>query len=209
MERNVTLIQHPLVGSLLARLRSTETRSGAFRRHLHEISRLMAFELTRDLETRPIEIVTPMGKTEGVELIRPLVLVPILRAGLGMLNGIIDITPDAQVGHIGMARDEETHLPDSYYCKMPPDLDGADVLLIDPMLATGSSSAAAATQLKAQGARHLRFLCLVACPEGIAHFEEQHPDVPIYTAAIDEKLDENAYIVPGLGDAGDRYFGTL
>ena len=209
MEADVTVIKHPLVGALLARIRAASTGKGAFRRHLHEISRLMAFEVTRGLEARATEVQTPLAVAQGVELVRPLVLVPILRAGLGMLNGIIDITPNALVGHIGMARDEDTHRPESYYCNLPPGISEADVLLIDPMLATGHSSAAATTQLKTHGARRLRFLCLVSCPEGIDHFSTVHGDVPIYTAAIDERLDENAYIVPGLGDAGDRYFGTL
>jgi uracil phosphoribosyltransferase len=168
----------------------------------------MAFELTRGLDSRPKQVQTPLATAEGLELVRPLLLVPILRAGLGMLNGIIDITPDALVGHIGMARDEETHRPVTYYCNLPAETAEADVLLIDPMLATGNSSAAAASKLKEEGAKHVRFLCLVCCPEGIAHFSAEHPDIPIYTAAIDERLDENAYIVPGLGDAGDRYFGT-
>lgn len=169
----------------------------------------MAFEATRGLGVRPVEVETPLAIAQGTELIRPVVLVPILRAGLGMLNGIVDILPDAQVGHIGMARDESTHRPETYYCNLPNDIAGADVLLIDPMLATGHSSAAAASHLKDCGAKHLRFVCLVACPEGVAHFNDQHPDIPIVTASIDTKLDENAYIVPGLGDAGDRYFGTL
>ncbi len=209
MQQDVTVIEHPLVSTLLSRLRARDTTPGSFRRHLHEISRLIAFEATRGLGTRKIEVETPVATADGTELLRPVVLVPILRAGLGMLNGIVDILPDAQVGHIGMARNEDTHLPETYYCNLPTDIATADVLLIDPMLATGHSSAAAADQLKARGAKNLRFVCLVTCPEGVAHFSERHPDIPIVTAAIDERLDENAYIVPGLGDAGDRYFGTL
>lgn len=209
MQHGVTVIEHPLVSTLLSRLRARDTSPGSFRRHLHEISRLIAFEATRGLGTREVEVQTPMATTGGTELLRPVVLVPILRAGLGMLNGIVDILPDAQVGHIGMARDEDTHLPDTYYCKLPDDIANAEVLLIDPMLATGHTSAAAASFLKERGATRLRFICLVTCPEGIAHFTGQHPDIPIVTAAIDERLDDNAYIIPGLGDAGDRYFGTL
>ncbi len=208
MQAGVTVIDHPLVKSLLSRLRAADTSPGSFRRHLHEISRLMTFEATRGLGSREVQVQTPLSEATGAELVRPVVLVPILRAGLGMLNGILDILPDAQVGHIGMARDESTHRPATYYCNVPADIGAADVLLIDPMLATGHSSAGAAARLKEQGAKNLRFVCLVACPEGIAHFTGEHPDIPVVTAAIDDRLDENAYIVPGLGDAGDRYFGT-
>ena len=208
MNADLTVVQHPLVGSLLARLRNADTSIAAFRRHLHEISKLMAFEVTRSLSTRAIEVQTPLAVARGIELERPVVLVPILRAGLGMLDGILDIVPDAIIGHIGMARDEDTRRPESYYCNLPSGIGDAEVLLIDPMLATGHSAAAAADQLKSEGARRVRFMNLVACPEGIAHFADEHPDVPIYTAAIDKGLDDQAFIVPGLGDAGDRYFGT-
>ena len=208
MQSDVTVIDHPLIASLLSRLRDTATGPGEFRSLLNDIARLMTFEVTRDLDSEPLAIETPLGPTIGSQLARPVVLVPILRAGLGMLNGFVDALPDARVGHIGMARDEETHQPESYYCKLPADIGGTDTILIDPMLATGNSSAAAAAELKSQGATRIRFVSIVSCPEGIGHFSETHPDIPIFTAAIDEGLDENAYIVPGLGDAGDRYFGT-
>ncbi len=209
MAAALTVIDHPLIGALLTRLRTEDAGQGAFRRHLHEISRLMAFEVTRDLATREVAIRTPLAEARGTELLRPLVLVPILRAGLGMLTGITDVVSDALVGHIGMARDPDTHRPFSYYCNLPARVREADVLLIDPMLATGHSAAEAAAKLKAEGAERLRFVNLVSCPEGIAHFTSAHPDIPVFTAAIDERLDDRAYIVPGLGDAGDRYFGTI
>lgn len=168
----------------------------------------MCFEVCRDLETVEATVQTPLVKTTGYQLARPVVLVPILRAGVGMLQGFIEILSEASIGNIGMYRDEETLEPKSYYSKMPQNLEEAEVILIDPMLATGCSSAEAVTQLKQAGAKNLRFVCLIASPEGVAAFNEAHPDVTIYTAAVDEKLDENAYILPGLGDAGDRYFGT-
>ena len=209
MQRDVTDIDHPLVDSLLTKLRDADTRPAAFRRTLRRIAQLMAFELTRDLETAPLAIRTPLVETMGRQLAHPVALVPILRAGLGMLDGFLEILPDAKVGHIGMARDEQTHRPESYYCKLPADIADSEVFLIDPMLATGRSGAAAASQLKQHGASRLRFVNLVASPEGVAYFHGEHPEIPIYTAAIDERLDRNAYILPGLGDAGDRYFGTL
>ncbi len=208
MPYDVTVIEHPLIDALLTQIRRAETKSGTFRRNLHTISRLMSFEVTRDLPCRDIEVTTPLATTQGSELIRDVVMIPILRAGTGMLNGIIDILPEAKIGHIGMVRDETTCLPRNYYCNLPEGIDDSDVLLIDPMLATGHSSAAAAAQLKAHGAKNIRFVCLVACPEGIKYFCEEHPDIPVYTAAIDKELDENSYIIPGLGDAGDRYFDT-
>jgi uracil phosphoribosyltransferase len=168
----------------------------------------MCFEVCRDLEINEYRIATPIVKTAGYELARPVVLVPILRAGVGMLQGFVEILSEASIGNIGMYRDEETLEPKSYYSKMPQSISESDVILIDPMLATGCSSAEAASQLKKAGATRIRFVCLIAAPEGVKAFNEAHPDIPIYTASVDEKLDENAYIVPGLGDAGDRYFGT-
>ncbi len=204
----VTLIEHPLIRVRLSRLREKTTPSPEFRERLHEIAQLMVYEVTRGFETRPIQIETPICETTGHEPARPIVLVPILRAGLGMLTGVLAILPEASIGHIGMARDERTHLPEKYYLNVPPGIGDADVLLIDPMLATGQSAAAAVAQLKSEGATRIHFICLVSCPDGIAHLTSAHPDVAIYTAAIDEELDARAYIVPGLGDAGDRYFGT-
>ncbi len=205
---NLTVVNHPLIQVRLSKLRAESTGLADFRRNLQEIAQLMTFEVTRNFDVQPIEVQTPIAKTEGVEPVRPIILVPILRAGIGMLDGILEVLPEAQMGHIGMYRDEETLKPESYYCKLPSNIGETDVLLIDPMLATGSSSAEAARQLRAAGAQRIHFICLVACPKGIEHFSSHIPDIPIYTAAIDSHLNENAYIVPGLGDAGDRYFGT-
>jgi uracil phosphoribosyltransferase len=168
----------------------------------------MTFDVTRDFETEPVEIETPIQKTQGARLKRPIVLVPILRAGVGMLNGFTEILPDAAVGYIGLYRDEITLEAKPYYSNLPPNIAECEVILIDPMLATGSSSAEGATQLKKAGATRIRFAALVAAPEGIQAFHDQHPDIPIFTASVDLGLNENSYIVPGLGDAGDRYFGT-
>lgn len=175
---------------------------------MQDISRIMCADVCRDLETEPYDIQTPVAAATGHQLVRPVVLVPILRAGLGLLDGFSQILSEAAVGHIGMYRDEETLEPKSYYSNMPDHLSESDVILLDPMLATGSSSIEAAHQLKSQGATRICFACLIAAPEGIAAFEAAHPEMAIFTAAIDEKLNDKAYIVPGLGDAGDRYFGT-
>lgn len=204
----INVVDHPIIRTRLSRVRAVETDTESFRRHLHDIARLMCFEVCRDLEVNQLPISTPLVETIGHELTRPVVLVPILRAGVGMLQGFVEILSEASIGNIGMYRDEETLEPKSYYSKMPQNLSEADVILIDPMLATGCSSAEAASQLKKAGANRIRFVCLIAAPEGVKVFNEAHPDVDIYTASVDEKLNENAYIVPGLGDAGDRYFGT-
>ncbi len=204
----VITLDHPIVRVRLAALRRADTDSPQFRQALHDIARLMVHEITRDLETEPIEIQTPLCRTTGHRLVRPLTLVPILRAGVGLMNGFAEILSEAAVGHIGLYRDEQTLEPRCYYSKFPPNLADSDVILIDPMLATGNSSAEGAAQLKAAGATRIRFASLIAAPEGIATFHARHPEIPIHTASIDEGLDESAYIVPGLGDAGDRYFGT-
>lgn len=169
----------------------------------------MAFEVTRGLGTLPSVVQTPLARHEGAVLDRPVVLAPILRAGLGMVEGMLQVVPDASVAHIGLARCEETHLPRSYYFKAPLHLGEAEVIVTDPMLATGGSAAAAIAQLKSGGAKLIRYMCIVCCPPGIARLRAEHPDVPIFTAAVDPELDSRAYIVPGLGDAGDRYFGTV
>ena len=205
---NLTVVDHPLIQDRLTRLRDKSTGLAEFRSKLQEIAQLMTFEVTRNFDVQEVEVETPIAKTTGFEPVRPIILVPILRAGIGMLDGILEVLPEAQIGHIGMYRNEETLRPESYYCNLPDNIAEADVLLIDPMLATGNSSAEAARQLKSAGAKRLHFICLVACQDGIDHFSEQNPGVPIYTAAVDSHLNENAYIVPGLGDAGDRYFGT-
>jgi len=204
----VTLIQHPLVQIKLTQLRDAKTDSREFRARLNELSTLMVFEATRDLATRPVVIQTPLAAYEGRTLARPVIVAPILRAGLGLVEGMLSLLPDVSVAHIGMFRNEETHRPESYYFKAPSHLADADVLLVDPMLATGWSATGAVSQLKQAGAKSIRFVCLVSCPAGLAQLAAAHPDVHIYTSAIDPELDDRAYIVPGLGDAGDRYFGT-
>lgn len=206
---SLTVIDHPIIQVRLTVLRDKNTGTPAFRSALHDIARLTAFAITSDLELNEVKVETPLVTTSGAELARPLVLVPILRAGVGMLNGLSDLLSESIVGHIGMYRDEETLEAKSYYTNLPDhDLGESDVILIDPMLATASSSAEAATQLKQAGARRIRFVTLIAAPEGVRQFAKTHPDIPIYTSSLDEGLNENAYIVPGLGDAGDRYFGA-
>ena len=207
-DKHVTTVDHPLIQVRLTKLRDRATGLAEFRAKLQEIAQLMTFEVTRQFEVQAVQVESPIAVTTGAEPVRPIILVPILRAGIGMLDGILEVLPEAQMGHIGMYRDEETLKPESYYCKLPQNIGEADVLLIDPMLATGHSSAEAARQLRSAGARRIHFICLVACQEGIDHFHSENPDIPIYTASIDSHLNENAYIVPGLGDAGDRYFGT-
>jgi uracil phosphoribosyltransferase len=201
----VTLADHPLVRTKLTQLRDALTKNPEFRILLGEISALLLGEATRDLETVPREVLTPLATCAGSSLARPIVLAPILRAGLGMVEGVLRLIPEATVAHIGMKRDEETRRPQSYYFNAPPNLAGAEVVLLDPMLATGFSATAALSQLKEAGAQRLRFVCVVCCPAGLEQVRSVHPDVPIYTASIDPR----AYIVPGLGDAGDRCFGTL
>ena len=199
------MIQHKL-----SIMRDIHTGSKDFRQLLTEISLLMGYEVTRDLPLEPIEIETPMRKmTARVISGKKLAIVPILRAGLGMVDGLLTLLPVAKVGHIGLYRDETTHQPVSYYCKMPFDIDQRLVIVTDPMLATGGSASDALTMLKENyGCRHLRLMCLVAAPEGVKKLQKDHPDVDIYTAALDEELNSDAYILPGLGDAGDRIFGT-
>ncbi len=204
----VTVISHPLVRVKLTRMRDERTQPAEFRARLAELAKLLIFEATRDLETRPETIRTPLAEHEGASLARPIIVVPILRAGLGMAEAIMQLLADASVGHIGMKRDEHTHRPASYYFNMPGHLPDADVIVVDPMMATGHSASAAVAKLKESGARRIRFVCCVSCPEGLAQFHDSHPDVPVFTAAVDAGLNENAYIVPGLGDAGDRGFGT-
>ncbi len=204
----VTVVDHPLVQAKLARLRDVATPSDRFRPLLRETAALIFFAATADLETAPVTVQTPIAPCASRTLARPLVLVPILRAGLGFLEGIHPLAPEAAVAHVGIYRDEASLAPKQYYERTPPHLAEADVLVLDPMLATGGSAVASITRMKANGATRLRFLCLVSCPEGLAHLGAMHPDVPVWTAAIDERLNEVGYIVPGLGDAGDRFFGT-
>lgn len=205
----VTQINHPLILHKLAFIRSKETGSKDFRELVEEVSMLMAYEVTRDLSTEEVEIETPICKTKCQMLSgKKVAIVPILRAGLGMVDGMLKLIPAAKVGHIGLYRDEETLQPVEYFCKLPQDIAERDIIVVDPMLATGGSAADAITMLKKRGAKNLRLMCLISSPEGIEFVQNAHPDVDIYVAGIDEKLNENGYIVPGLGDAGDRLFGT-
>ena len=202
------ILNHPLIDHKLTIMRDKDTGTKEFRQNLDEIAMLMAYEVTKGLPLKNVEIVTPICPMTGKELVRPIVLVPILRAGLGLVDGFKAIIPNAKVGHIGMARNEKTLLPEEYYAKFPSCLDQADVIVVDPMLATGGSASAALTNIKKRGAKYIKLACLVAAPEGIAAIEKAHPDVDLIVAALDEKLNEKGYIVPGLGDAGDRLFGT-
>ena len=207
--QGVTVVDHPLIRVKITRLRDENTTPDEFRARLAELATLLVVEATRDLLTRPIAIRTPLAPYEGAVLARPIIVAPILRAGLGMVEGMLHVLADVSIGHIGMKRDEHTHRPTSYYFNLPGHLPDADVIVVDPMLATGHSSSAAIAQLKAAGAKHIRFICCVSCPEGLRQVRGEHPDVPVYTAAVDQGLNQKAYIVPGLGDAGDRYFGTI
>jgi uracil phosphoribosyltransferase len=202
------VVDHPLVAAGLSIIRSKTTTPDVFRRHVQEIGILLFAEASRSWTTKSIEVETPLASCFGLILEKPIVLVPILRAGLGMLDGILRVAPEASIGHIGLYRDAETLRPVSYFDRLPVNVAAANVLLLDPMLATGHSACEAASILKAQGARSIQFVCILACPLGVQQFQTEHPDVPIVTAAIDLELNDHGYIVPGLGDAGDRYFGT-
>ena len=202
------VLDHPLIKHKLTQMRQKDTGTKDFRQNLDEIAGLMAYEITRDVPTQKVSIVTPVAPCETEELAKEIVLVPILRAGLGMVNGIRNLVPTAKVGHVGLYRDEETLEPHEYYAKFPSNLPDAVVFVLDPMLATGGSASAAITIVKQRGAKLVKLICLVGAPEGVQRIVEDHPDVDIYLAALDEKLDEHGYIVPGLGDAGDRIFGT-
>ena len=206
---NVTVVDHSLVRHKLSHLRRKETDSARFRLLLREISLLLGYEVTRDLRTEDRTIETPLAEMDAPFLSgRKLVLISILRAGNGLLEGMLDLVPTAPVGHVGLYRDPETLEAVEYYFKVPADLGDRPVIVLDPMLATGNSAVAAVDRIKAAGARQLKFLCLLAAPEGIAAFHTAHPDVPVVTAAIDERLNDHGYIVPGIGDAGDRIYGT-
>ena len=204
-----TIIKHPLIDHKMTILRKKETSSMEFRQLVNEISTLMGYEVTRDLETEDIEIETPIAKTVGKRISgKKIGIVPILRAGLGMVEGLLTIIPAARVGHIGMYRDPKTLKPVTYYSKLPKDVASRQMIIVDPMLATGGSLIEAIDELKRNGAKNIKSINLLAAPEGLKAVEEAHPDVEIYIAALDEKLNEDGYIVPGLGDAGDRLFGT-
>jgi uracil phosphoribosyltransferase len=206
---NVTVIDHPLVQHKLSLLRARETTTGDFRRLAREISLLLGYEVLRDLPLEPIEIETPLERMEAFQVQgKKLCFISILRAGAGILDGMLDLVPAARIGHVGLFRDPVTKRPVEYYFKVPDDLGSRLIVVVDPMLATGHSAAAAVTKLQEAGAKRIKFVCLIAAPEGVAAFRAVHPDVPIYTAAMDRELDNHAYIRPGLGDAGDRLFGT-
>ena len=209
MLEHLTIVRHPLVQHKLTLMRDKTTSTAGFRRLLREISLLLAYEVTRELDMTTCTIETPLEPMEAPILDgKKLALISILRAGNGLLDGILELVPAARVGVIGLYRDPETLQPVQYYCKVPAELEDRMVIVVDPMLATGNSSVAAIDLLKKAGARNLRFLCLLAAPEGVARMKEAHPDVPIVTAAVDSHLNDHGYIVPGLGDAGDRMFGT-
>ena len=206
---NVTVIDHPMIQHKLTLMRDKGCGTKDFRQLLEEISMLMAYEVTRNLPLEEIEIETPICKCKSKVISgKKIGIVPILRAGLGMVDGVTRLVPTAKVGHIGMFRDPQTHQPVEYYCKLPPDIEERELIIVDPMLATGGSSVAANDALKKRGCKAIKLMCLVGCPEGVKTVQDAHPDVDLYIAAIDEKLNENKYIVPGLGDAGDRIFGT-
>ena len=205
----VYIFDHPLIQHKLSLMRDVHTGAKEFRELLEEISMLMVYEVTRDLPTKEVEIETPLCKTKARHLSGKQVgIVPILRAGLGMVDGVAKLIPAARIGHIGLYRDPETLQPVEYYCKLPADSESRELLVLDPMLATGGSASAAITFLKQRNCKHIRLVNLIAAPEGIERVQKDHPDVNIYVAACDEKLNEHGYIVPGLGDAGDRLFGT-
>lgn len=204
------ILDHPLIQHKLGLMRNKETGAKDFRQLLNEIALLMGYEITRDLPLIEKEVDTPLGLTKVRSISgKKLAIVPILRAGLGMVESLLDLLPVARVGHIGLYRDHDSHEPVTYYCKLPPDIGSRLVIVTDPMLATGGSASAAIRMIKDCGCTQIRLMCLVAAPEGVARIQKDHPDVDIYTASLDESLDENAYILPGLGDAGDRIFGTV
>ena len=206
----VMIMTHPLIQHKIGYIRRKDTGTKDFRKTVSEIAMLMCYEATRDLALSNVEIETPICKTTVKELKgKKLAVIPILRAGLSMVDGILEVIPTAKVGHIGLARDEKTHEPMEYLCKLPSDLKEREVFVLDPMLATGGSAIAAIQMLKDKGCKNMHFMCIIAAPEGVAALTKAHPDVDLYIGAQDERLNENAYIVPGLGDAGDRIFGTL
>lgn len=209
MNEKIHVMNHPLIEHKIGIIRRTETGSRDFRNLISEIAMLMCYEATRNLELTDVEIETPICKTTVKELKgKKMAVVPILRAGLGMVEGMLSMVPAAKVGHIGLYRDPKTALPIEYYCKLPADCDERETFVVDPMLATGGSAAAAITMLKEKGVKKIHFLCIIAAPEGVKKLSEEHPDIDIFIGALDDHLNSHKYIVPGLGDAGDRIFGT-
>ena len=209
MQEKVHIMDHPLITHKISMLRDVNTNTKDFRQLVYEIALLMGYEATKDLTLTDTEITTPLMKTTKKVLNQKVAIVPILRAGLGMVDGVLDLIPSAKVGHIGLYRDHETLKPVEYYCKLPTDIESREVIIVDPMLATGGSSAAAITFIKQRGAKNIKLMCILAATEGIRVLQEEHPDVELYCGAVDDKLNEKGYILPGLGDAGDRIFGTL
>lgn len=209
MDKMVNIMTHPLISHKLSIMRNKETSVKDFRECAHEVALLIGYEATKDLKLEDYDIETPIRKTVGKRIERQVALVPILRAGLGMVDALMDLIPAAKIGHIGLYRNEETLEPVEYYCKLPTDIAQRQVLVLDPMLATGGSAVAAINFIKMRGAKNIKFVCIIAAPEGIKTLRDAHPDVEIFCGALDEALNENGYIVPGLGDAGDRLFGTL
>lgn len=205
----VTIINHPMIQHKLTIMRDRNTGSREFRAMVKEIGMLMVYETTRDLPLQEVEIETPVSPMKSMVIAgKKLAVVPILRAGLGMVEGVLELIPAAKVGHVGLYRDPDTLEPVEYFCKLPQDIEERDFLVVDPMLATGGSASAAIKILKERGAKNIKLVCLVGCPEGVKKIQSDHPEIDIYLAAMDEKLDDHGYIVPGLGDAGDRIFGT-
>ncbi len=208
-QAGVVIFDHPLIAHKMKTIRDQETGHRLFRAALSQIAGLMVYEVTRSLPTQSVQVQTPIMQTTCTIISGTITIVPVLRAGLGMIDGILEVMPEARVGHLGLARDEKTLEPHAYLNKLPVDIDSGPVILVDPMLATGGSASAAITMLRQAGASDIRMICLVASPEGISRMRADHPDVTVYAAALDEKLDERGYIVPGLGDAGDRMYGTV
>ncbi len=209
MNPNATILRHPLIEHKLAILRNRDTDNKHFRKTLNELSYLLVYEITRDLKLKALRIQTPLAPCDAQQLAEQVLLVPILRAGLGMVDGILDLIPSAKVGHVGVYRDEQTLQPIEYYCKLPPGAETMRVFLLDPMLATGGSLAYAIDRLKERGIRQITVVSVIAAPEGLAALHAAHPDAKIYVAMLDERLNDQGYILPGLGDCGDRLFGTL
>ena len=209
MNPNATVLRHPLIEHKLAILRAKDTSNQVFRDTLNELSYLIVYEITRDLALKPVRIQTPLAPCDAQQLAEQVLLVPILRAGLGMVQGILNLIPDAKVGHVGVYRDEKNLRPVEYYCKLPPGAETMRVFLLDPMLATGGSLAYAIDRLKERGIRQITVVSVIAAPEGLAALHAAHPDAKIYVAMLDERLNDRGYILPGLGDCGDRQFGTL
>lgn len=208
--KNLTVLDHPLIKHKITYIKDKNTQTKEFRELVEEIAMLMAYEVTRDLPLEEIDIESPLIATKSQIISgKKLVIVPILRAGIGMVDGMLNMIPAAKVGHVGLYRDPETLKPVEYFCKLPKEIEERTVIVVDPMLATGGSASAAITLIKEKGARDIKLVCLVGCPEGVAEVHKQHPEVEIYLACMDEKLNEHGYILPGLGDAGDRIFGTM